>query len=71
MILPSFHRMPNTLRMDKERGYNGTYRAFVMAAIFAAKVMDIGRNPGPPAIMGPGLCGMEPFSNSMVPGLAR
>ena len=69
MILPSFDRMPNTLRMDQERGYNEVYKAFLMAAVFVAKVMDVGEDPGPPAIMGPGLCDMELFSNSMVPGL--
>jgi hypothetical protein len=42
-----------------------------MAAILAAKFMDVSGDPGPPAIMGPGLCGMELFSNSMVPGLTR
>ncbi len=71
MILPSFDRMPNTLRTDKERGYNEIHKAFLMAAVFEAKVMDAGGDPGPPAIMGPGLCGMELFSNSMVPGLTR
>jgi hypothetical protein len=34
--------------MDEERGYNEIYKAFVMAAVLAAKVMDVGGDPGPP-----------------------
>jgi hypothetical protein len=63
MILPSFDRMPSTLRTDKERGYNEIHKAFLMAAVFAAKVVAAGGDAGPPTIVERALCGLEMFSN--------